>query len=120
MTRVHHPDPPELWATLKRPLPSWFAQARFGIFIHWGAYSVPAWAEPTGALGVVPEAEWFTHNPYAEWYSNTIRIPGSPPHSTISRFMAAHRMTNSSMPGRPRPSTLRIGRDSSKRLAPST
>jgi alpha-L-fucosidase len=78
MTRVHHPDTPELWATLERPLPDWFARARFGIFIHWGAYSVPAWAEPTGALGVVPETEWFPHNPYAEWYYNTSRIPGSP------------------------------------------
>ena len=77
-TSADQPDTPELWATLKRPLPQWFAQARFGIFIHWGAYSVPAWAEPTGALGVVPEAEWFLHNPYAEWYLNTIRIPGSP------------------------------------------
>jgi alpha-L-fucosidase len=39
---------------------------------------VPAWAEPTGALGAVPDEEWFAHNPYAEWYANTIRIPGSP------------------------------------------
>src|SRR5665647_2075842 len=71
-------DTPELWATLKRPLPTWYAQAKFGIFIHWGPYSVPAWAEPSGALGVVPEDIWFTHNAYAEWYYNTIRIPGSP------------------------------------------
>ena len=71
-------DAPELWATLERPLPSWFASAKFGIFIHWGPYSVPAWAEPSGALGVVPDDVWFTHNAYAEWYYNTIRIPGSP------------------------------------------
>jgi alpha-L-fucosidase len=77
-TCANQSDSSELWATLKRPLPQWFAQARFGIFIHWGPYSVPAWAEPTGALGVVPETEWFTHNAYAEWYYNTIRIPGSP------------------------------------------
>ena len=24
--------------------PDWFNQAKFGIFIHWGVYSVPAWA----------------------------------------------------------------------------
>jgi len=71
-------DTPELWATLERPLPTWYANAKFGIFIHWGPYSVPAWAEPSGALGVVPEDIWFTHNAYAEWYYNTIRIPGSP------------------------------------------
>ena len=39
---------------------------------------MPAWAEPTGALGAVPETEWFGHNPYAEWYANTIRIPDTP------------------------------------------
>ena len=77
-TSANQPDTAELWASLERPLPQWFAQARFGIFIHWGPYCVPAWAEPTGALGVVPETAWFKHNPYAEWYYNTIRIPGSP------------------------------------------
>ena len=61
-----------------RPLPDWAQEASFGIFVHWGPYSVPAWAEPTGALGKVPPEEWFAHNPYAEWYANTIRIEGSP------------------------------------------
>ena len=68
----------ENWDDLSRPLPEWFAKAKFGVFIHWGAYSVPAWAEPTGALGEVPDDQWFAHNPYAEWYFNTIRIDGSP------------------------------------------
>jgi alpha-L-fucosidase len=77
-TTADQVDSPELWATLKRPLPDWFNKARFGIFIHWGPYSVPAWAEPTGALGAVPEDQWFLHNAYAEWYYNTIRISGSP------------------------------------------
>lgn len=67
------------WSSLSRELPDWFENAPFGIFIHWGAYSVPAWAEPIGALGTVDDdREWFTHNPYAEWYWNTIRIDGSP------------------------------------------
>jgi alpha-L-fucosidase len=61
-----------------RALPDWALEASFGIFVHWGPYSVPAWAEPTGALGLVPPEEWFAHNPYAEWYANTIRIDGSP------------------------------------------
>jgi len=61
-----------------RPLPTWAHEATLGIFVHWGAYSVPAWAEPTGALGTVPDEEWFAHNAYAEWYANTIRIAGSP------------------------------------------
>ncbi len=42
------------WASLdKRPVASWFADAKFGIFIHWGVYSVPAWS-PKGT--------------YSEWY----------------------------------------------------
>ena len=31
----------------KRPTPQWFTDAKFGIFIHWGVYSVPAFA-PVG------------------------------------------------------------------------
>jgi alpha-L-fucosidase len=42
------------WESLdSRPVPQWFSDARFGIFIHWGVYSVPAWG-PKGQ--------------YAEWY----------------------------------------------------
>jgi alpha-L-fucosidase len=59
-------------------LPAWAQEASFGIFVHWGPYSVPAWAESTGAWGAVPEEEWFAHNAYGEWYANTIRIAGSP------------------------------------------
>ena len=40
---------------LKHETPEWFNDAKFGIFIHWGVYSVPAWA-PVGM--------------YAEWYPN--------------------------------------------------
>lgn len=32
------------WASVdSRPIPQWFTDAKFGIFIHWGVYSVPAW-----------------------------------------------------------------------------
>lgn len=61
-----------------RELPAWAREASLGIFVHWGPYSVPAWAEPTGAWGAVAEEEWFAHNAYAEWYANTMRIAGSP------------------------------------------
>ncbi len=44
------------WESLdQRPCPEWFLDAKFGVFIHWGVYSVPAW-------GKVGE--------YAEWYWN--------------------------------------------------
>lgn len=61
-----------------RPLPEWAQQATLGIFIHWGPYSVPAWAETTGAWGAIDPTVWFAHNAYSEWYANTMRIEGSP------------------------------------------
>jgi alpha-L-fucosidase len=59
-------------------IPTWFADAKLGIFIHWGLYSVPAWAPTTGQLGKVPADRWFVENPYAEWYLNSLRITDSP------------------------------------------
>jgi alpha-L-fucosidase len=38
--------------------PDWFQDAKFGIFLHWGVYSVPAFAN--------------------EWYSRNIYVPGNP------------------------------------------
>lgn len=67
------------WESLKEhALPKWFDEAKFGIFIHWGLYSVPGWATPTGELGKVSMDVWFFQNPYAEWYENSLRIKGSP------------------------------------------
>lgn len=35
------------WESLKEvPVPGWFEDGKFGIMIHWGAYSVPAWLPP--------------------------------------------------------------------------
>ncbi len=66
------------WDSLKRhPLPKWFGDAKLGIFIHWGLYSVPAWAQPSGELGKVDWSKWFYQNPYAEWYLNSIRLKES-------------------------------------------
>lgn len=50
------------WESIdSRPVPSWFEDAKFGIFIHWGLYSVPAYS-PTARdkVGV--------YERYAEWY----------------------------------------------------
>lgn len=42
------------WAKIDaRPTPSWWTDAKFGIFIHWGPYSVPAFSEV---------------GQYSEWY----------------------------------------------------
>jgi len=32
----------------KRPLPEWYDEVKFGIFMHWGVYSVPSYS-----------SEWF-------------------------------------------------------------
>lgn len=49
------------WESIdSRPVPEWFSEAKFGIFIHWGLYSVPAWATVDRSI---------TTNPvYSEWY----------------------------------------------------
>ncbi len=42
------------WESIdSRPCPKWFDEAKFGIMLHWGVYSVPAWS-PKGT--------------YSEWY----------------------------------------------------
>ncbi|TCO46609.1 alpha-L-fucosidase [Actinocrispum wychmicini] len=43
--------------------PYWFDDAKFGIFVHWGVYSVPAWSPP----GVQ----------YAEWYWRWMEDPNN-------------------------------------------
>lgn len=40
----------------ERKCPMWFKDAKLGIFIHWGPYSVPAWAPKEGALPEFMEA----------------------------------------------------------------
>ena len=62
------------------PLPQWFADAKLGIFVHWGLYSVPGWAVLTPELELqkLPPDEYLKRNPYAEWYLNTLRLDGSP------------------------------------------
>jgi len=68
---------PTLESLNQHPLPQWYADAKLGIFIHWGLYSVPGWAEVNRPKNIPreDEAKW---NAYAEWYYNTMRIPGSP------------------------------------------
>jgi alpha-L-fucosidase len=49
------------WKSIdSRPVPGWFEDVKFGIFIHWGIYSVPAWAPAYADMSV--------YSKYAEWY----------------------------------------------------
>ena len=67
------------WNSLHdRKLPDWYDESKLGIFIHWGLYSVPAFAPPTGELGSIPDTEWYINNPYAEWYYNSVNVGEGP------------------------------------------
>jgi len=45
------------WDSLNsRPLPKWYDQSKFGIFMHWGVYSVPSFG-----------SEWF----WQHWKMNS-------------------------------------------------
>ncbi|KAH8895471.1 putative alpha-L-fucosidase [Thozetella sp. PMI_491] len=48
---------------VKHEVPQWYDDAKFGIFIHWGPYSVPGWGNSTPYEAY---AEWFW------WYSTRI------------------------------------------------
>ncbi|MBN1817979.1 MAG: alpha-L-fucosidase [Sedimentisphaerales bacterium] len=51
------------WKSLDtRPIPAWFNEAKFGIFVVWGPYSAPAWKD----------------RGYAEWYGWDMRQENSP------------------------------------------
>lgn len=68
------------WESVRsHTVPDWYDDCKLGIFVHWGAYSVPAWAPPTCQLGEIEGDEnWFCNNPYAEWYFNSINVRSGP------------------------------------------
>ena len=67
------------WESLdKRPIPQWFSDAKFGIFIHWGLYSVPSWAPANANIGVYAK--------YAEWYWYRLLNDDSTSHKYFEDF----------------------------------
>ncbi len=70
---------PTLESVKQHPLPAWYDDAKFGIFIHWGIYSVPAYApiQDKDIGEILASGEGLKNSPYAEWYQNSLRIPGS-------------------------------------------
>jgi alpha-L-fucosidase len=82
------PFAPTLESLATHQIPPWFQNAKFGIMIHWGIYTIPAYAplvvDPhewlcCGKLLEPPDygAPFFTNIPYVEWYWNSILIDGS-------------------------------------------
>lgn len=75
---------PERGSLDARPVPDWYTDAKLGIFVHWGLYSVPAFAERTDGdytafmRDLTAGKDTKGRIPYAEWYLNALRVPGSP------------------------------------------
>ena len=60
------------WQSLdSRSIPKWWTEAKFGIFIHWGPYSVPAFSKV---------------GQYSEWYWMNLRNSGRPGHAETLAF----------------------------------
>jgi len=71
------------WESVTRHrVPRWFEDAKLGVFLHWGLYSVPAWAPRVPDIQTILHrrgpAWMLRNNPYAEWYANTVLLPDSP------------------------------------------
>jgi len=49
------------WDDIKNEVPEWFRDAKFGLFFHWGPYSVPAF-----------ENEWYSRNIYTKGLSQNL------------------------------------------------
>ncbi|MBI9106457.1 MAG: alpha-L-fucosidase [Spirochaetales bacterium] len=74
---------PTLESITNHSLPDWYDDAKLGIFVHYGLYSVPGWAVVSEGdiIASLKKSGWagsLPVNPYAEWYLNTLRIKGSP------------------------------------------
>ena len=55
------------WESLdSHPMPAWYEDAKIGLSMHWGVYSVPAWAPREGEIS------------YAEWYGYRMKDPENP------------------------------------------
>jgi alpha-L-fucosidase len=64
----------------KHRVPEWYEDAKFGIFIHWGLFSIPGFASSHGSIGEVFAEQYdiaVAETPYTEWYANAIRVPES-------------------------------------------
>ncbi len=66
-TSIHGPFEPT-WESLKQvQVPDWYINGKFGIFIHWGVYSVPAFGN-----------EWYPRNMYPRRIRLNLNITSRP------------------------------------------
>ena len=80
---------PTLTSLRAHPVPDWYHDAKLGIFIHWGLFSIPAFAPRMGLIHEVARDhydDFVPCTPYTEWYENAIKFAWSP----SARFHAEH------------------------------
>ena len=67
---------------MERTLLPWFDDAKLGIFVHWTAAAVPAYApmtaDPFNLAAVHGWEHAMAHSPYVEWHQSSLAIEGSP------------------------------------------
>ncbi len=78
--RTTGPYQADLTSLERHPVPDWFADAKLGVFIHWGLFSVPGFATTTPYTDVLRTDydRAMVVSPYAEDYANAMRVPGTP------------------------------------------
>ncbi|MGH6873099.1 MAG: alpha-L-fucosidase [Rhizomicrobium sp.] len=71
---------PNLPSLNAHKVPEWYEDAKFGIFVHWGLFAIPAFASRSGSISDAFRDHYDTavaRTPYTEWYWNAIRVPES-------------------------------------------
>src|SRR5689334_23379695 len=74
------PYEPTLPSLNAHRVPDWYEDAKFGIFIHWGLFSIPAFAAKSGSIAEAFRNQYdyaVAQTPYCEWYWNAIKVPES-------------------------------------------
>ncbi|WP_205669368.1 alpha-L-fucosidase [Amycolatopsis suaedae] len=74
----------------RHPLPDWYPRVKFGIFIHWGVYAVPAYGDPSWSsewylYGMNATAKGTVHEHHRSTYGADFPYDGF-----IPRFTAEH------------------------------
>jgi alpha-L-fucosidase len=71
---------PTLESLRSHPVPTWYDDAKLGIFVHWTMAAVPAFAPRELDILELLRARYddvLAETPYVEWYENSLKIPGS-------------------------------------------